>query len=166
MSKKIIPLMNNAYIISLIGEAKTILKAEKQIGQIASSWGLTVEFANIVPRCLALNPTNKPCEWRVQLQNLLVKSESNIIINTIGFVDSDSITDFSRSVRAFSVRSFVNRHPWNFIVDPNVTNKNQLESKLLEIYKNSGQVNVYAGADTLENNKKNLETFIKPMELI
>lgn len=165
MSNKQIPLVNNAYIITLIGESKAILKAEKEIESIASSWGLSVEFANIVPECLALNPTNEPSTWRVQLQNLLVKTNANVIINTVGFVNSDAIVDFSRSVRAFSVRSFVNRHPWNFVVDPSVTNENKMESKLFYQFRNCEQVNVYAGADTLANNKKNLQTFIRPIDL-
>ena len=153
MSNKQIPLINNACIITLIGEPKAILKAEKEIESIASSWGLSVEFANIVPHCLALNPTNEPSTWRVQLQNLLVKTNAHVIINTVGFANPDAIVDFSRSVRALSQYSFVNRHPWNFVVDPTVTNKNKIESKLFSQFKSAGQFNVYAGSDTLANNK-------------
>ena len=82
------------------------------------------------------------------------------------YVTLDAIIDFSRSVRAFSTYSFINRHPWTFIVDPTVTNENKLYSQLFKQFKNSGHVNVYAGGDTLENNKKNLEIFVKPMDLI
>jgi hypothetical protein len=162
---KSIPLVNNAYIISLVGEPKHINKTEKEITKIIKSWRLSCESVSITPECLVSSPINEQSEWCVQLKNIIIKSSAHIIINKMSNVNSDAIIDFSRSVRAFSIYSFVNRHPWTFIVDPNVTNETKSESKLFKLYENSGQVNIYAGADTMENNKKNLEVYIKPMGL-
>ena len=165
MTKNPIPLMNNAYIINLIGDTEAITNTQSQIETIAKSWGLTCEFSSIIPDCLATSVTNEPSEWRVQLKELLVKSQANIIINSAGWVNPDAIIDWTRSTRAFSTYSFVNRHPWNFLVDPTVTNETKSNSKLLGIYESSGYVNIYAGADTIANNKSQLETYIKPMSL-
>ena len=81
----------------------------------------------------------------------------------MGHVNPDALVDWSRSVRAFTLRSFVNRHPWNFIVDPDVTNETKSTSKIFTQYEKTNQANVYAGADTFANNKSNLEVFIRPM---
>lgn len=162
MNKNPIPLINNAYIISLIGEPQEIANASSQIQSIVKSWGLTCELVSIKPECLATCVTNEPSEWRVQLKELLVKSNAHIIINSAGWVNSDAITDWSRSVCAFSTYSFINRHPWNFIVDPTVTNREKENSLLFKSYESSGHVNIYACADTLVNNKAQLEVYIKP----
>jgi hypothetical protein len=162
---KSVPLVNNAYIISLVGQPEQINKAEKEIKQIVKSWRLSCESISITPECLTTNSINEQSGWCVQLKNIIIKSSSHVIINKMYNVNSDAINDFSRAVRSFSIYSIVNRHPWTFIVDPNVTNETKPESKLLKLYENSGQVNIYAGADTMENNKKNLEVFVKPMGL-
>jgi len=162
---KSIPLVNNAYIISLVGQPEHINKTESEIKQIVKSWRLSCESVSITPECSVSNNSNEQSEWRVQLKNTIIKSSDHIIINKMYNVNTNAIIDFTRAVRAFSTYSFVNRHHWTFIVDPNVTNETKSESKLINLFENSGQVYIYAGADTMENNKKNLEVYIKPMGL-
>jgi hypothetical protein len=127
MSKtSIVPLINNAYVINLMGSEDDVEQTANEIKQIAeSTYGLIAKTVSIKPYCLSTYSTNEPIKWRVDLDNILKSSNENVIINKIGYANCDEITDLNRSVRALSNYY----HPWAFLIDPNV--KTRHESKLL-----------------------------------
>lgn len=165
-SKNLIPLINNSYVINLIGSDIDVEQSANEIKSIANSYGLTTKFISIKPYALATYPTNKPVDWRVNLEQILKTSNEHVIINKIGWANCDEITDLNRSVRALNMF----RHPWAFLIDPNV--KTRHESTLLngpdktdsnKYIFNCGQINqVWPLLASYDEKVQELETYIKP----
>ncbi len=161
IKKLTIPLMNNSYVINLIGSDIDIEKTAEEMNSIAQSYGLSTKIISIKPYALATYPTNNPVDWRVNLEKILKTSNEHVIINKIGRANCDEITDLNRSVRALEMF----RHPWAFLIDPNV--KTRHESVLLngpDKYQfNCSQINqAWPLLASYDEKVKELETYIKP----
>lgn len=160
-TKQVIPLINNSYIINLIGSDSDVEQTAIEIKSIAQSYGLTTKFISIKPYALSTYPTNNPVDWRVNLEQILKASNEHVIINKIGRTNCDEITDLNRSVRALDMF----RHPWAFLIDPNV--KTRHESVLLngpDKYQfNCSQINqAWPLLASYDEKVKELESYIKP----
>ncbi len=164
-TKAIIPLMNNSYVINLIGSDTDVEQTANEINSIAQSYGLTTKFISIKPYAINIinptYPTNNPVEWRINLEKTLKTSNEHVIINKVGRANCDEITDLNRSVRALGMF----RHPWAFLIDPNV--KTRHESTLLngpDKYRfNCGQINqAWPLLASYDEKVKELEMYIKP----
>lgn len=159
-TKSIVPLINNAYVINLIGSDDDVEQTAYEIKRIAeSAYELTAKTVSIKPYCLST--TNEPIKWRVDLDNILKSSNENVIINKIGYANCDEITDLNRSVRALSNCY----HPWAFLIDPN--GKTRHESTLLDgpnkYQINCSQINqVWPLQASFVEKVKELEVYIKP----
>lgn len=161
-TKSIVPLINNAYVINLMGSEDDVEQTANEIKRIAeSAYELTVKTVSIKPHCLSTYSTNEPAKWRVDLDNVLKSSNENVIINKIGYANCDEITDLNRSIRALNNYY----HPWAFLIDPNV--KTRHESKLLDgpnkYQFNCSQINqVWPLQASFVEKVKELEVYIKP----
>ena len=147
-------------MINLIGSDTDMEQATNEIKDIAEEMGHTVKVVEIRPDgLLSTNASNEAPKWRVKLSEE-VKSNENILINKVGQVNCEIITDLNRSVRAVS-NDF--RHPWAFKIDPNV--KTRHESVLLGThpYKfNCDQINqVYPLKGTYETKRADLDTYLR-----
>lgn len=155
-----IPLLNNSYMINLIGSKIDMEQTTAEIKQIAEEIGHTVKVVTIVPNGLVVDPHSSAPKWRTDLANEVYSSE-NVIINKVGEVTCDVITELNRSVRAVS---YGFRHPWAFKIDPNATTRH--ESVLLgtDPYKfNCDQISqVYPLLGTHKTKKDDMETYLRP----
>lgn len=161
-STRKIPMLNNSYVISLIGSNEEIEQASEEIKRIAETIGHTVKMTSIKPTVLSAYYKNEMPKWRKELENEIKRSGENIIINKIGHANCDEIRDFNRSVRALALNHHF-RHPWAFKIDASA--KTRHESNLLGNDPNKfncDQINqVYPLAGTYETKYDDLNTYIR-----
>ena len=105
MSKFIKDYSRNRLIINLVGNTKDIDSATYDITSILNKKNLTYKTIKIYPTILSMQSNNKMPEWRFKLAEEILSSE-NVIINKIGQVNCDEITDLNRSIRALSRDKF------------------------------------------------------------
>ena len=158
LNNSIIPLLNNSYVINLIGSEDNVEQTANEINYIATiSYGLSTKIISIVPSCLSLNPINKPLTWRVELEQILNTSNEHVIINKVGNVNCDEITDLNRSIRALNIF----RHPLAFLINPNAKTRHDVN---YSYFRNCSQINqVWPLLATHENKVKELELYITPI---
>ena len=166
LTKPTISLLNNSYMINLIGSDDSVNSTADEIKEIAESYGLKTKFVSIKPYCLSTYQTNGPVKWRVDLQNILSSSNEHVLINKIGHANCDEITDLNRSVRVLS-GPYCTRHPFAFLIDPNVKTRHDstlLKNGLNQYQFNYGQINqVWPFLASFDDKVKELENYIKPV---
>ena len=167
------PLLNNGYMINLVGSEADMKQATREIQEIAEIIGHTVKVVKIVPsndngndngnsngNNNGNNNSNNGPTWRVDLVRE-ANSTKTVLINQVGEVSCDILTDLNRSVRAVSHGL---RHPWAFKIDPNVSTRH--ESVLLGTnpYQfNCDQINqVYPLQGTFQTKQSDMEHYLRP----
>ncbi len=140
-------------IINLIGNKVNVENASKDKLGLLLSLGYSVRKTSIQPTILSLEQSNNMPEWRKKLAEEL-KSGHDVIINEIGLVECEALTDFVRSVRALS--SFT--HPYLFYVDPKMKSIEDIEDC---VYKNYNQINaVYSINKNIEERREFIKIYL------
>jgi hypothetical protein len=119
MSKFIKDYSKNHLVINLLGNGKDIENATHDIISILDKKNLTHKIIELRPIILSFLSNNKMPEWRFQLAEEMLSPE-NVIINKIGNVNCDEITDLNRSIRALSRGG---RRPISLYVDPDAISR-------------------------------------------
>ena len=101
MSKFIRDYSRNSLVINLLGNDNHIDTAISDITNILQNKNLSYKVISLRPTTLSFQPDNKMPLWRVQIDKEM-KSNEHIIINKIGRVNCDEITDLNRSIRALN----------------------------------------------------------------
>jgi len=115
------------YIINLIGSKKDINQTTYEMKKIAEvSFGLSTETVSIKPYCLSSYPTNTPAKWRTDLSNILLSSNKDVIINKVGLVNCEEITDLKYSVVALNPFC----RPFAFLIDSNAESHDKSELQI------------------------------------
>jgi hypothetical protein len=140
-------------MVNLVGSESDMEQATREIKEIAEIIGHTVKVVKVVPS------NGNGTKWRVDLVREANSTET-VLINQVGEVHCDIITDLNRSVRAVT-HGF--RHPWAFKIDPNVSTRH--ESVLLGTnpYQfNCDQINqVYPLQGTFQTKQSDMETYLR-----
>ncbi len=92
---------SNTIIINLIGLEHDIKIACDEIISVLNKNNISYKIISIVPSVLALESTNNIPKWRIDI-NKEIHTNKNVILNKIGLIDSDSLTDLHRSINALS----------------------------------------------------------------
>jgi len=120
MSKFIRDYSRNSIVVNLLGDEKHIDTAAHDITKILKKKDLSYKIISLRPTILSLQSNNNMPEWRFQIDKE-IRSDENIIINKVGRVNCDEITDLNRSIRALSH----NRYPIALYVEPNAISRCQ-----------------------------------------
>lgn len=109
----------NRLVINLLGDDDHVERATKDIISILDKKNISHKVVSLHPTTLARQPNNEMPKWRFQIHEEM-RTDKNVIINKIGHVNCDEITDLNRSIRALSST----RHPIALYVEPDTNRRN------------------------------------------
>jgi hypothetical protein len=142
-------------MIHLIGSVEEINQASNEIKNIIESFScISASIVIISPTILANCNTNHMPLWRKQLNEIIYLNNNNIIINKVGFVNNDALTDLTRSTRALS-SGFINQLV--FLVDSSSTTRHD-SIHLMDKYNQVNQI--YPLSGTMETKKKEIHHYL------
>ena len=120
MSKYLRDYSFNKLVVNLIGYPDDIANATNDIISILQKKDLTHKVVSIRPTTLASHNTNEMPKWRFTIEEEM-QTNCNVIINKIGLVNTDEITDLNRSIVALNY----NRRPIALFVESNTKSKEE-----------------------------------------
>ena len=151
-----IPLLNNSYIINLVGDNNDVMINAMEIELIIKSFGLSTKSISIVPTCLSSYTTNKLIPWRIDLEKELNNTNKHVIINKIGEVNCSELIDLNRSIRALNMF----RHPYTFLIDSGSKSRHKPTVSHLQ---NCNQINqIWPVLANIDTKVDELRTYISP----